>query len=46
VFPDTDGDGFAGFFGPNFAEVPAPLPLAGAATGLAWSRRLRRRVRG
>lgn len=45
VFPDGDEDSFAGFFGPNFAEVPGPLPLAGAATALAWSRRLRRRLR-
>lgn len=43
-FPDTDENSFAGFFGPNFAEVPAPLPLAGAALALAWSRRLRRRT--
>ena len=45
VFPDGDEDSFAGFFGPNFAEVPGPLPLAGAATALGWSRRLRRRLR-
>ena len=45
VFPDGDEDSFAGFIGPNFAEVPGPLPLAGAATALAWSRRLRRRLR-
>jgi hypothetical protein len=45
VFPDTDENSFAGFYGPNFAEVPAPLPLAGAATALSWSRRLRRRLR-
>lgn len=45
VFPDTDETSFAGFYGPNFAEVPAPLPLAGAATALGWSRRLRRRTR-
>lgn len=44
VFPDSDEVSFAGFFGPNFAEVPGPLPLAGAATALAWSRRLRRRA--
>ena len=25
--------------------VPAPLPLAGATAALAWSRRLRRRIR-
>ncbi|MCS5694168.1 hypothetical protein NZK33_19620 [Cyanobium sp. FGCU-6] len=25
-------------------EVPAPLPLAGAAAGFAWTRRLRRRI--
>lgn len=45
VFPDTDEASFAGFYGPNFAEaVPTPLPLAGAASALAWSRRLRRRL--
>ena len=44
VFPDTDETSFAGFYGPNFAEVPAPLPLAGAASALGWSRRLRRRA--
>jgi hypothetical protein len=27
----------------NASEVPAPLPLAGAAAGFSWSRRLRRR---
>jgi hypothetical protein len=27
------------------ASVPAPLPLAGATAALAWSRRLRRRIR-
>lgn len=27
------------------ASVPAPLPLAGAAAALAWSRRLRHRIR-
>jgi hypothetical protein len=35
-----------GFIGPNFASsVPGPLPLLGAASGFAWSRRLRSRVR-
>jgi hypothetical protein len=43
VFPDQDEDSFAGFYGPNFAEVPAPLPLLGGAVALGWSRRLRRR---
>ncbi len=28
----------------QFAPVPGPLPLAGAATALGWSRRLRRRL--
>jgi hypothetical protein len=46
VFPGNDEGAFAGFFGPNFAKVPGPLPLAGAATALAWSRRLRRHRRG
>jgi hypothetical protein len=27
------------------ASVPAPLPLAGATAALAWSRRLRHRIR-
>lgn len=45
VFPDQDEDSFAGFYGPNFATVPAPLPLLGGATALGWSRRLRRRRR-
>jgi len=45
VFPDTDENSFAGFYGPDFAEVSAPLPLAGAASALGWSRRLRRRLR-
>lgn len=27
------------------AQVPGPLPLAGAGAALAWSRRLRRRLR-
>lgn len=45
VFPATDEMSPAGFFGPNFAEVPGPLPLTGAAAALAWSRRLRRRTR-
>ena len=44
LFPALDEDGFAGFYGPNFAEVPGPLPLAGAAAALGWSRRLRRGV--
>ena len=30
----------------QFAPVPGPLPLAGAAAALGWSRRLRRRIRG
>jgi hypothetical protein len=29
----------------QFAPVPGPLPLAGAAAALAWSRRLRHRIR-
>ena len=29
----------------QFAPVPGPLPLAGATAALAWSRRLRRRIR-
>jgi hypothetical protein len=29
----------------QFASVPGPLPLAGAAAALAWSRRLRHRIR-
>lgn len=29
----------------GFFQVPAPLPILGAATGLAWCRRLRRRVK-
>lgn len=28
-----------------FEEVPGPLPLAGAAAGFAWSRRLRKRLK-
>jgi hypothetical protein len=28
------------------APVPGPLPVAGAAAALAWSRRLRQRIRG
>lgn len=31
--------------GPNAAEVPGPLPLLGTGAALAWSRRLRRRIR-
>jgi hypothetical protein len=46
VFPDQDEDAFAGFYGPNFAAVPAPLPVFGGAVALGWSRRLRRRLRG
>lgn len=29
----------------EYSEVPGPLPLAGAAAGFAWSRRLRRRLK-
>ncbi|MFN9621847.1 MAG: SGNH/GDSL hydrolase family protein [Cyanobacteriota bacterium] len=29
-----------------FQQVPGPLPLAGVATALGWSRQLRRRLRG
>jgi hypothetical protein len=41
VFPETDENSFAGFYGPSFAELPAPLTLAGAATALSGSRRVR-----
>ena len=36
-----------GFIGPNFASqpVPGPLPVLGVAGALAWSRRLRCRLR-
>lgn len=29
----------------GFLQVPAPLPILGAAAGMTWSRRLRRRVK-
>lgn len=32
-------------FTATYSEVPGPLPLAGAAAGFAWSRRLRRRLK-
>jgi len=35
-----------GGFTPPAQPVPGPLPLLGAASALAWSRRLRRRLRG
>jgi hypothetical protein len=38
------GGEIRGFFAP-VAAVPGPLPLVGAGVALAWSRRLRRRVR-
>ena len=47
AYPTTNEARPYGFIGPNFASssVPGPLPLLGAASGFAWSRRLRRRVR-
>ena len=46
TFPTVDEAVPYGFIGPNFAisSVPAPLPLFGAASAFAWSRRLRRRI--
>lgn len=37
-----------GFFNANasFQEVPAPLPLFGAAAAFGWSRRMRRQIKG
>jgi hypothetical protein len=39
-------DNTIGYFNANFsiAPVPGPLPLLGAATGFAWTRRLRKRI--
>jgi hypothetical protein len=47
AFPNTDEGLPYGFFGPNFASqpVPGPLPVLGVAGSLAWSRRLRCRLR-
>ncbi len=46
VFPTVDEGQTYGFIGPSFgvSSVPAPLPLFGAASAFAWSRRLRRRI--
>ena len=47
-FPGYDEGLSYGFFGPNMAgytPAPGPLPLLGAASALAWSRRLRSRLR-
>lgn len=35
-----------GYFNPNLSYVPGPLPILGAGAGLAWSRKLRRRIKG
>jgi hypothetical protein len=32
-------------FTATYVEVPGPLPIAGAAAGFAWSRRIRRRLK-
>ena len=47
AFPNTDEGLPYGFIGPNFASqpVPGPLPVLGVAGSLAWSRRLRCRLR-
>ena len=47
AFPSTDEGLPYGFIGPNFASppVPGPLPVLGVAGALAWSRRLRCRLR-
>jgi hypothetical protein len=47
AFPSTDEVLPYGFIGPNFAshQVPGPLPVLGVAGSLAWSRRLRCRLR-
>jgi hypothetical protein len=46
AFPSTDEGLPYGFIGPNFATpVPGPLPVLGVAGALAWSRRLRCRLR-
>lgn len=47
AFPSTDEGLPYGFIGPNFAShaVPGPLPVLGVGCSLAWSRRLRCRLR-
>jgi len=47
AFPTLDEGAPFGFFGPNLAgtPVPGPLPALGAVSALAWSRRLRHRIR-
>jgi hypothetical protein len=46
AFPTNNENLPYGFIGPNFASpVPGPLPVLGVAGALAWSRRLRCRLR-
>jgi hypothetical protein len=47
AFPTVDEGVPYGFFGANMAghtPAPGPLPLLGAASALAWSRKMRRRL--
>lgn len=44
AIPFNVGQSPYGIYGPNLAEVPAPLPIFGAGAAFSWSRRLRRRV--
>jgi hypothetical protein len=41
----TDRTNSGGLFGPNFAEVPGPLPIFGAAAAFGYSRKLRKRIK-
>ena len=48
-FPTVDEGAPYGFIGPNMAgnapaPAPGPLPVLGAASALAWSRKMRRRI--
>jgi len=47
AYPTVDEGVPYGFFGPNMAghtPAPGPLPVLGAASALAWSRKMRRRL--
>jgi hypothetical protein len=45
LFPDSTGTITNFVFNADYNPVPGPLPVAGAAAGFAWSRKLRRRLK-